>query len=75
MSLCKPIKSNVLFQSVGHEHQHLRILVEKKHNAKVAEALVCEPRRGHELQTLHLPEVRRVPKHVNVQKLRKVIIP
>jgi hypothetical protein len=44
-------------------------LVEQQHEAEVADSLFGKTRRRDQLDALHLPEMRRVAEHVNVQQL------
>jgi hypothetical protein len=53
---------------------HLLALVEKNHEAEVADALLEELGAGDQLEALHLPPVRRVPEHVDEEELRHVAV-
>ena len=54
-------------RAVGHEREHLLLLVHEQQQREVPDALLREPLARDELEALHLAEVRWVPEHVDVQ--------
>ena len=65
----------IVLQRIGHQHQHLLTLVQQQHQTQVPDPLVSERVRRHQLERLHLPEMRRVPQHVHEQQLGHVPVP
>jgi len=65
-------KKKILLERVGDQGEDLLVLVQQQHDAEVSEPLVSEARGGHELDALHLAELGRIAKHVDVQQLGHV---
>lgn len=66
---------HVHFHRVCREHDDVLSLIQKQHEAQVTHSLLCKPRRGNELQTLHLTPVGRVVEHVHEQQLGHIAMP
>ena len=62
----------VCVEAIGDEHTDVLFLVEKQHCGQVTDALVREPRRGGQLETLHQAKVGGVAQHVDVQKFSHI---
>jgi hypothetical protein len=52
----------------------LSVLVEEEHETEVADALLWELVARDQLETFHLPEVRRVAEHVDEEELRHIAV-
>lgn len=66
---------DVLLQRVGDQRQHLLVLVQQETGSQVPQALVCESRRGQQLDALYLTKVCPLAEGEQVQQLRNIVAP
>mmetsp|Transcript_1119 Transcript_1119/g.2428 ORF Transcript_1119/g.2428 Transcript_1119/m.2428 type:complete len:603 (+) Transcript_1119:1115-2923(+) len=69
------LRVQVVLQRVGGQHEHVGLLRQQQQHAQVADALLGEVRRRHELHALQLPEVGGVAQHVHEEQLGHVAVP
>lgn len=63
-----------LFEPIGDQREHLCVLIQQQHDAKVAQPLVGEPGRSYQFQAFDLSKMSRIAEHVDVKQLGDVVV-
>jgi hypothetical protein len=65
---------NSLFERIGDQGQYLLILVQQQHDTQIAQPLIRESWTCDQLQAFYLTEMRWRTEHMDVQKLRDIVM-